>query len=275
MKMNKSIWKKVLAGLAAAALILTGAACGSPGTDDVPADDSLQHILDKGELVLGFDTEFPPMGFVNESGEAVGFDIDVAQEVCSRLGVRLVKRGINWERKEHELNSGAIDCIWNGLSITPARSATMNLTEPYMKNELIFVVPATSDVMRLSDLKGKTVGVQTGSTAQEVMSSSDDYPDVSVLGYGGMLTLLEALDSGKVDAALLDSVIAYYYVFSKEGEYFILSDSLAEEEYAVAFRKSDQVLRDRVQEIISDMKGDGSLGNISAKWFGSDITTVK
>ena len=273
--MNKSIWKKVLAGLAAAALILTGAACGSPGTDDVPADDSLQHILDKGELVLGFDTEFPPMGFVNESGEAVGFDIDVAQEVCSRLGVRLVKRGINWERKEHELNSGAIDCIWNGLSITPARSATMNLTEPYMKNELIFVVPATSDVMRLSDLKGKTVGVQTGSTAKEVMSSSDDYPDVSVLGYGGMLTLLEALDSGKVDAALLDSVIAYYYVFSKEGEYFILSDSLAEEEYAVAFRKSDQVLRDRVPEIISDMKGDGSLGNISAKWFGSDITTVK
>ena len=145
--MKVSVLKKLLILLAAALLISSVAGCSdSKRSDSVKDDDSLQKIRDAGQLVLGLDIEFPPMGFVNESGEIVGFDIDVAQEVCNRLGVSLVKQGINWDETENDLNSGKIDCIWNGMSVTESRAEEMNLSEPYMKNELIVVVSGDSTI---------------------------------------------------------------------------------------------------------------------------------
>lgn len=270
--MENNKLKKLLAAVAAACLLLLAAGCGA---QEKRSDDSLQKVLDAGELVLGLDLEFPPMGFVDVNGEVVGFDIDVAREVCDRLGVRLVTRGINWEEKEDDLNNGTIDCIWNGFSVTPARSEAMNLSEPYMKNELIVVVLGSSEAKMLHDLKGLKIGVQSGSTAQEVLEASELAQELTIVKFDSLAPLLQKLNEQEVDAALVDSVAAYYYIFSSEGQYFILSDSLGEEEYAIGFRKGDQQLRDRVQEIISEMKGDGSLGSISKKWFGSDITTVR
>ena len=274
--MKGSALKKLLALLVAVLLLLTAAGCGRGSGKYSPDDDnSLQRVLDAGELVLGLDTEFPPMGFVDESGEITGFDIDVAQEVCDRLGVTLVKRGIVWDEKENDLSSRRIDCIWNGLSVTPGREKIMNLSDPYMKNELIVVVPGDSKIKSLRDLSGKKVGVQSGSTAQEVLDDPVEYPDVSIKPFDNVMRLLDSLEQKKVDAALLDSVAAYYSIFSKDEKYYILSDSLGEEEYAVGFRKNDHKLRDKVQEIISSIKADGTLGEISKKWFGSDITIVK
>ena len=237
-------------------------------------DLSFKGFNDDGSVEIGYGIDEAHQG-QGYATEAVGFDIDVAKVVCDRLGVTLVTQGIDWNEKEDRLNSGEIDCIWNGLSVTPARAEAMNLSEPYMKNELIAVVPGSSDVMKLSDLKGRNVGVQAGSTGQEVLEKSEFYSDVEVLIYNDMMTLLQELDQGNVDAALLDSVAAYYYIFSNEGQYFILADSLGEEEYAIAFRKKDEALRNRVQEIVSEMNADGTLGSISKKWFGSDITTVR
>lgn len=274
--MKVSILKKLLILLFAALLISSFAGCSdSRRSDSVKDDDSLQKIRDAGQLVLGLDTEFPPMGFVNESGEIVGFDIDVAQEVCDRLGVSLVKQGINWDEKENDLNSGKIDCIWNGMSVTESRAEAMNLSEPYMKNELIVVVSGDSTIKNLHDLSKKTIGVQSGSTSQDVLDGSSDFSDVRAKAYENVLLMLQDLEEKKLDAVLVDSVAAYYYIFSKDEKYYILSDSLGEEEYAIGFRKNDQKLRDEVQRIISEMKADGTLGEISKKWFGSDITTVK
>ncbi|MCR5693403.1 MAG: amino acid ABC transporter substrate-binding protein [Clostridia bacterium] len=248
--------------------------CGLPLDSE---DDSLQKVLDAGKFVLGLDVGFPPMGYTDEQGNIVGFDIDVAREVCKRMGVELVTKGIDWDTKEDVLNDGTIDCIWNGLSVTPARAKSMNLSDPYMKNELIFVVLGSSDAKSISDLTGKKIGVQSGSTAKETLEKSDlyKYRSISVLAYEDNLTLLESLKNGEIDCALVDSVVAYRYIFSSEAQFFVLSDSLGEEEYAIGFRKNDKKLRDKVQEIISDMKADGTLGNISKSWFGSDITIVK
>jgi len=268
--------KKMFAVVAAAMMLLTLTCCGSNvQTVDAARDDSLKRVMDAGQLVLGLDVSFPPMGFADENGNLVGFDIDMAQEVCDRLGVKLVKKGIDWDKKETELNEMRIDCIWNGLSITPARAESMNLSEPYMKNELIVVVPGSSDAIVLRDLKGRRVGVQSGSTAQDVLEASSLLPDITVRAYETVAALLEHLDKGEVDAALIDSVSAYYFIFSSDKPYFILSESMAEEDYAIGFRKEDRALRDKVQQIISDMKADGTLGRISRKWFGSDITTVR
>ncbi len=267
--------KKMLAMLLCiSAVLFLLAGCGGK-TDAPQSDTSLQKVLDARQFVLGLDVGFPPMGFADEAGEITGFDIDVAQEVCSRLGVTLVKRGIDWDAKEERLNDGTIDCIWNGLSVTPERSKTMNFSEPYMKNELIFVVSAGSDAKGMQNLAGKTVGVQSGATALDALEASNLASKVSVVSFEDNLTLLRQLEQGGVDAALMDSVVAYYYIFSSDKQFFVLPSSLGEEKYAIGFRKGDQKLRDKVQAIISDMKADGTLGKISKKWFGSDITIVK
>ena len=144
-----------------------------------------------------------------------------------------------------------------------------------MKNELIIVVLGSSDIEVLRDLAGRKVGVQSGSTAQDVLETSDKVSDISIVTFDDNMELLKKLEQEEVDAALVDSVVAYHFIFSSDRKYYVLPDSLGEEEYAIGFRKGDQALRDRVQEILSEMKADGTLGVISKKWFGSDITTVR
>ena len=139
------------------------------------SDESLQKVLDSGKFILGLDATFEPMGYTNENDEIVGFDIDVAEEVCARMGVELVKEPIDWDTKEQDLAVGRIDCIWNGMSINPSREEQMNLSEPYMKNEMVFVVPASSDVASMSDLAGKNIAVQNGSSAQDILEASELY----------------------------------------------------------------------------------------------------
>ena len=262
--------RKILAVLLAALLLAAFAGCGA----QEQSDDSLQKVLDAGKFVLGLDTEFPPMGFVDENGEIVGFDIDMAKEVCSRLGVQLVLQGINWDEKEKILDRGDIDCIWNGLSVTPARQEALCLSEPYMKNEMIGVVRKESGFLSIKDLKGAKIGVQHGSSAYEALQKQD-IGKIRIMPYDNVVTIIEELAKESIDAALIDSVVAYYYMYSMPGSYYILPETFNEEEYAIGFRKNDLKLRDRIQEIISEMKADGTLADISKKWFGSDITIVK
>ncbi|MGN0638030.1 MAG: amino acid ABC transporter substrate-binding protein [Huintestinicola sp.] len=288
--------KKVrfMAAIAAAAMAITFAGCGGASQQTAPedtaapsegaetaaagTDESLQKILDNGKLILGLDATFEPMGYTNESDEIVGFDIDVAEEVCARMGVELVKQPIDWDTKEQDLAVGRIDCIWNGMSINPSRAEQMNLSDPYMKNAMVFVVPASSDVAAMGDLTGKNIAVQNGSSAQEILEASElctSETPVSVTAMATNVEALQQLELGLVDAVFLDSVVANYQITSAGKDYKVLPDGLEEEEYAIGFRKEDQALRDEVQKILCEMKADGKLGEISTKWFGSDITTVE
>lgn len=249
---------------------------GAESTADADAqDDSLQKVLDSGEFVLGLDASFPPMGFTDEDNNIIGFDIDVAQEVCDRLGVTLVKQPIVWDAKEQDLESGRIDCIWNGLSVNPGRAEAMNLTDAYMENEMIFVVPADSEIKSLDDLTDKTVGVQLGSTAEEILEAADFYAEIHTTPLEDNVEALRQMELGFSDTVFMDSVVANYLITSNDKDFVILEESLEKEEYAIGFRKEDQALRDEVQKTLSEMKADGKLGEISTKWFGSDVTTVK
>lgn len=273
--MRKTLLIRFLAALLAPAMLLMLSGCAAKPQQAEVADDSLRKVLEKGELVLGLDASFPPMGFTDAAGDIVGFDIDVAQEVCDRLGIALVKQPINWSEKEEMLNSGAIDCIWNGMSANASRAEAMNLTDPYMTNDMIFVVSGSSNIRSMNGLSGKVVGVQSGSTAQELLEGSSLAADMTVTTLDDNVALLNQLELGDLDAVFLDSVVAYYYIASGDKELYILPGGLAEEEYVIGFRKGDQALRDRVQEIIYDMNADGKLGEISNEWFGSDITSLK
>lgn len=287
--MKKSILSKLLTAAVAASMLALSAGCGDSGSSSSSAsesgsssaseaageDESLQKVLDSGKFILGLDATFKPMGFTDENDEIVGFDIDVAEEVCKRMGVELVKESINWDTKEQDLNTGRIDCIWNGMSVSPSRAEEMNLSEPYMKNSMVFVVPADSDAKSMDDLADKVIGVQNGSTAQEILESSDIASTITEQSMATNVEALQQMDLGIVDAVFLDSVVAGYEITSSGKDYVILPDGLEEEEYAIGFRKNDQALRDEVQKILSEMKADGTLGEISTAWFGSDITTVK
>lgn len=277
--------KKIFAAfLAAASMATLFAGCqtqdgdGMESTDTAVAgeDKSLDSVKEKGKFILGLDDSFPPMGFRDENNEIVGFDIDLAKEVTARMGVELVVQPISWDSKEMELNSGNIDCIWNGMSINDDRKEAMNLSEAYLRNDMVFVVLDSSAYNSQADLAGKNVAVQNGSSAQEILEGSEFKGQAgSIIGYDDNVTAFMDLDANGVDAVFLDSVVANYFITSKNKPYRILSDVLYEEEYAIGFRKNDQALRDEVQKILSEMKADGKVGEISTKWFGSDITIIE
>lgn len=267
--------KKILALLltaACAAGVLSG--CANSKTS---GDESLKKVKDSGKLILGLDDSFEPMGYRNENNEIVGFDIDVAKEVSSRMGVELVLQPISWDAKEQELNSGNIDCIWNGLSISEERQKAMNMTEPYMNNRMVLVVLKDSGYTKQADLEGKSIGVQNGSTAQKILEESDLAKSAKeIIGFKENLTGFMDLEAQGVAAMFLDEVVANHFIQEKQKDYVVMEDgALADEEYAIGFRKNDQALRDEVQKTLKEMKADGKLAEISTEWFGKDVTTVE
>lgn len=266
-----------------AALALTAtigfAGCSSApansGTSQTTEDNSLQKIKDSGKFILGLDATFKPMGYTDENDQIVGFDIDVAEEVCKRMGVELVKQPINWETKETDLEVGKCDCIWNGMSVSPERAEKMNLSDPYMKNAMVFVVKSDSLVASVDDLKTAKIAVQNGSTAQDILEKSEIKDTITVSAIATNVEALQQLEMGLCDAVFLDKIVADYEIKTSGKALKVLPEGLEEEEYAIGFRKNDQKLRDEVQKILVEMKKDGKLAEISTKWFGSDITTVK
>ena len=189
---------------------------------------------------------------------------------------RNVVNDILGDAKEQELNSYNIDCIWNGMSVNEERKQAMSLSIPYLENSMSFVTKEDNSINTLEDLKGKKVGVQSGSTAEEILQESKIYSELEeVISYTDNITAFMDLEINQIDVVFLDNVVANYYITSNNKPYKVLEEGLAEEEYAIGFRKQDIELCDKVNEILLEMKEDGSLAEISTRWFGEDITIVK
>ena len=186
------------------------------GKDIVMKGDAVEKASfpeGKTTFIMGLDDSFPPMGFRDENNEIVGFDIDMAKAVCDKLGVELVLQPINWATKELELSSGKIDCIWNGLTRTAEREEEMLLSRSYLKNNQVIVVNSTSKITDKNELKDKKVGVQTGSSAEEALSKDAISNELNqVVQYDDNVTALQDLKLGRIDAVVLDEVVARYYV---------------------------------------------------------------
>ena len=239
-------------------------------------DNSLSALKERGVFVLGLDDSFPPLGFRNEDNEIVGYDIDLAKEVVKRLGVTFKAQPIDWDAKEMELATGKIDCIWNGLTMTPDREAVLAFTQPYLNNDQVLVVRENSGIETLADMKGKTVGIQSGSTAQIAVEGDEEFAASlgSKVMFKDNVTALNDLDIGGIDGVVMDSVVANYYIAQSKKAFKVITDPLAQEAYGVAFRKSDIQLRDEVQKILIEMQNDGTVTAISEKWFGRDISVI-
>ena len=226
-------------------------------------------------LVLGMDDSFPPMGFRNENNELVGFDIDLAQEVCDKLGLELKVQPISWAAKEQELDSGNIDCIWNGFGYTEERNEAMTLSKPYIKDKSMFVVKTDSQYNLQGDLVGKKIGVQSGSIQERRIAESEFGESIGeVIGYTDYLTALMDLEVGNIDAVYM-SQISGNYIINKQGKEFkTFEASIGEESkgMVIAFKKGNIELKNKVEQAIEQLRQEGKLSEISIKWFGKDIT---
>ena len=282
--------KRLLSAVMASAMVLSLAACGGAKTETTAAETTAEKKEETttagttaaetaeaagGTLIVGFDQDFPPMGFVGDNGEYTGFDLDLAKEVASRLGLEYKAQPIAWDSKDMELESGNIDCIWNGFTIT-GREDDYTWTTPYMANKQVFVVANDSDIKSQADLAGKVVEVQADSSAEAALNENQDLANT----FGQLLTTPDYntafmdLEQGAVDAVAMDVIVAGYQIKQRNADFKILDDSLSEEEYGIGFKKGNTELRDKVQGALEEMAADGTLAKISDEWFGEDVTTI-
>ena len=237
---------------------------------------SVYADADSKTLTVGFDAQYPPFGYKDDNGEYVGFDLDLAQEVCDNLGWELVKKPINWDSKDMELESGTIDCIWNGFTMD-GREDKYTWTDPYMDNSQVVVVRKDSGISGLDDLAGKIVEVQKESSAQSALEENTDLSGsfAQLLTVGEYNTAIMDLESGAVDAIAMDIFVAKDQLADKGDELVILDEQISSEKYAVGFLKGNTELRDQVQKTLEEMVADGTFAEISKKWFDSDVCILK
>lgn len=228
------------------------------------------------KFVVGFDSEFPPMGFVADNGDYVGFDLDLAQEVAKRLNLEYVPQPINWDAKDQELKTGNINCIWSGFTIS-GRENDYTWTQPYMENNQVVVVKADSGIKTFDDLAGLKVAVQKDSSGLAALEKNEALTSTfaELVEQESYLNAMMELESGAVDAVVMDEIVARYEIQTSGKNFVVLDQAVASEAYGVGFLLGNEKLRDDVERALIEMQNDGTLAKISDKWFGKDVTTIK
>ena len=265
--MAKNIRKAVLLLAMLSVIVGMFTACSNKKSDD-----------GRTTFTVGFDAEFPPYGYKDDSGEYVGFDLDLAQEVCDNLGWELVKKPINWDSKDMELNSGSIDCIWNGFTMN-GREDDYTWSDSYLNNEQVMVVAADSGIEKLDDLAGKNVVVQAASAALDALNS-DDNKDLtasfaSLTENPDYNTAFMNLDSGAADAIAVDIGVAKYQLSQREeGKYVILDEPIQSEQYGIGFKKGNDELKDTVWEEVLKLYDAGEVDKLAEKYEVADMLCI-
>ncbi|WP_456156390.1 amino acid ABC transporter substrate-binding protein [Veillonella sp.] len=257
-------WKKIMAvGLAAVSMMAFVSGCGS--------DTKTTNELPK-KIVVGLDDSFPPMGFKDDKGEIVGFDIDLAKEAAKRAGMDVEFKAIDWSSKEAELKSKKIDVLWNGLTVTPEREKNILFSNVYMNDKEYVIVRADDDSVKgKADLAGKIVGVQQASSGEKALAEDPSGKTVKeTKSYADFVSAFMDLGIGRLDAVIADGVVARYLMTKDPGKYKIVEGvDYGGNNFAIGFRKDDTALRDKINGILVEMKKDGTADKIADKWFGT------
>lgn len=236
-------------------------------------DKSLTTIKEKGKFIVGLDDNFPPMGFRDEEGDIVGFDIDLAKEVAERMDVDVEFKPVEWDGVLFSLKNGTIDVIWNGLTITEERSEQIAFSKPYLDNRQIIVVQEDSTITDKDDLAGKIIGIQLGSSSENALNSEQEVVNKleELRRFSNNTEALMDLQTGRIDAVVVDEILGRYYISKKPDVYKVLEDDFGHESYGVGIRQEDVKFKEEIDSILDEMKEDGTAAEISNKWFGEDI----
>ena len=274
---------------AVTAAVLAG--CGSrSGETEAPATEAAATeagveteteekttTAEEGVLVVGFDAEYPPYGYMDDNGEYTGFDLELAQAVCDIEGWELVKTPIDWDSKDMELNSGSIDCIWNGFTMT-GREDDYTFSVPYVDNSQVIVTSEASGINSLEDLAGKIVGVQAASAALTLLEDEEGQKALAdtfgtLQQFSDYNSAFLELQAGSIDAIAMDVGVAQYQIKSREG-YKILDETLNSEQYAVAFKKGNQELADIIDRDLMTLLEDGTFDELAQKYELTDMVCL-
>jgi len=255
--------------------------CGTKATtESIAPSAEASAKTERTTLTVGFDASFPPYGYTDDSGEYVGFDLDLAAEVCARNGWELIKKPIDWDSKDMELDSGAIDCIWNGFTIN-GREDKYEWTEAYVDNSQVIVVSKDSGIKDLAGLAGKTVLVQADSSALAALTDKENQANLDLAAslkeltqVPDYLTAFMSLESGAADAVAMDIGVAKYQIAQRGDKYITLDQTIASEQYGVGFKLGDKELRDQVQITLNEMVADGKFMEIATKWELQDAVCL-
>ena len=268
---------KFLITLIITVLIATG--CASGGKEK-PRKDNWNDFQTYKKVVIGFDNTFVPMGFQDKSGKNIGFDIDLANAVFEKYGIKVEWQAINWDLKETELKNGNIDLIWNGYSKTEERESVVQFTKQYMVNEQVIVVKKSKNIKSISQLKDKVLGAQNGSSGYDTFNEKPEVlknivKNNDATQYESFNEALIDLENDRIDALLIDRVYANYYLKqqNKLDDYSILNAGYDSEAFAVGARKEDITLVNKINEAFYELYKTGKFQEISNKWFGEDVAT--
>lgn len=260
--------KKII-GIIVSIFLLVG--CQSAGNEKVEDDVVKTGGLEDRVYVMGLDDTFAPMGFRDESGELVGFDIELSKDAAEKMGIELEYQPIEWSMKEAELEAGNIDFIWNGYSITPEREEKVSFSQPYLENRQIIITRADSDVESKDDLKDKVVTVQAESSALTAVNKEEDFVSnlkQAPVEYATNVECFKDVENGRADAIVVDEVLARYYMKQNgEDNYKVLDENFGEEKFAVGIDKDNKALVDALNKALDQQKEDGTYDEIYAKWF--------
>lgn len=271
--MKKIVLRLAVVLVTAALVAVTFGGCSKK---ENKGEEGFDKIKENGYVVIGIDDSFVPMGYKNDKGEVVGFDVDLAKEAVKRIGLQAKFQSIDWSMKETELNSKNIDLIWNGYTITNERREKVEFTKPYLENKQVIITLANSNINTKKDLVGKKVGTQNGSSSLDAINKE---PEVVKVLNGGSPILFDTnnealmdLEAGRTEAVVADEILARYYIKKRgEAKYRILKEDFGKEEYGVGVRKQDKELSSKLNNALDDMKKDGTSSKISKKWLGKDI----
>lgn len=277
--------RKVISVLIAAGMMISlFSGCGSKDSAaDAPAKTKKESQEEaKGEkttFTVGFDAEYPPYGYMDENGEYTGFDLELAEAVCELEGWELVKKPINWDSKDMELNSGSIDCIWNGFTMN-GREEEYTFSVPYVDNSQVIVVAKDAGIEKLTDLAGKTVGVQAASAALDVLQSEEGQKALAdtfaaLNEFADYNTAFTELQAGALDALAIDIGVAQYQLKSRGEGFVMLEETLNKEQYAIGFKKGNQELCDIVNADLQKLTDDGKVQELAEKYEIADMVTLK
>ncbi len=251
-------------------------AAASEAASSETASESTDAALPE-TFILGLDASFPPMGFTDENNEIIGVDIDLAKAVCDKLGMTFEAKPIDWDAKDMELATGKITCIWNGLTITDERLENYEMSRPYMENDQVIVVMNDSDINAKADLAGRIVAAQKDSSGLEALMADEicaSIQDGTPKEYADYVTALGDLELGRCDAIVMDSIVADYYITANQKDMRLLDETMAAEEYGIGFKKGDTALLEAVENALSELAAEGTVAEISQKWFGRDDAII-
>lgn len=267
MKSNIKIIKKISVVIMLGVLSVGIMACDK---ENVKTDKNNDTVI------IGLDDTFVPMGYKDKNGEIVGFDVDLAKEIFKRSGRKVEFQPVDWTMKESELNQGNIDLIWNGYSVTEERKEQVQFSDAYLDNKQVIIALSTSKLSAKEDLKDAKVGTQSESSSLEAINKDQElaksFKDGQPVLFDTYNDALMDLEAGRLDAVVVDEILARYYMKQRGEEKFkVLNGDFGKEIYAVGARKDDEDLINDINKYYKEIKEDGTGENICSKWFGENI----